>query len=106
MPFISTTSVYYSNYSASTLLDNLLNQPIENYTRNAKGKNDYFRLFNMKAPNKHLNQDRAKNLLPDKDESTYFMNKTATPIHLVSGDLNFCKRSVTGSRDDKNVTLK
>jgi hypothetical protein len=34
VPFISTTSAYYSNYSASTLLDNLLNQPIENYTRN------------------------------------------------------------------------
>ena len=34
VPFISTTSAYYSNYSASTILDNLLNQPIENYTRN------------------------------------------------------------------------
>ena len=34
IPFISTTSAYYSNYSASTILGNLLNQPIENYTRN------------------------------------------------------------------------
>jgi hypothetical protein len=34
VPFISTTSAYYSNYSSSTILDNLLNQPIENYTRN------------------------------------------------------------------------
>ena len=34
VPFISTTSAYYSNYSASTILGNLLNQPIENYTRN------------------------------------------------------------------------
>jgi len=34
IPFISTTSAFYSNYSASTILDNLLNQPIENYTRN------------------------------------------------------------------------
>ena len=34
VPFISTTSTYYSNYSASTILGNLLNQPIENYIRN------------------------------------------------------------------------
>jgi len=34
VPFISTTSAYYSNYSSSTIIDNLLNQPIENYTRN------------------------------------------------------------------------
>jgi hypothetical protein len=34
IPFISTTSAYYSNYSASTILGNLLNQPIENYVRN------------------------------------------------------------------------
>ena len=34
VPFISTTSAYYSNYSGSTILNNLLNQPIENYTRN------------------------------------------------------------------------
>jgi hypothetical protein len=34
VPFISTTSAYYNNYSASTILSNLLNQPIENYIRN------------------------------------------------------------------------
>jgi len=34
IPFISTTSTYYSNYSTSTILGNLLNQPIENYVRN------------------------------------------------------------------------
>ena len=34
VPFISTTSAYYSSYSTSTILNNLLNQPIENYTRN------------------------------------------------------------------------
>jgi hypothetical protein len=34
VPFISTTSAYYSNYSGSTILNNLLNQPIENYIRN------------------------------------------------------------------------
>lgn len=34
IPFISTTSAYYRNYSASTILGNLLNQPIENYTKN------------------------------------------------------------------------
>ena len=33
IPFISTTSAYYRNYSTSTILGNLLNQPIENYTR-------------------------------------------------------------------------
>jgi hypothetical protein len=34
VPFISTTSAYYSSYSTSTILSNLLNQPIENYIRN------------------------------------------------------------------------
>jgi len=34
VPFVSTTSAYYSNYTASTILSNLLNQPIDNYIKN------------------------------------------------------------------------
>jgi len=34
VPFISTTAAYYSNYTASTILGNLLNQPIDNYIKN------------------------------------------------------------------------
>ena len=34
IPFISTTAEYYNSYSTSTIINNLLNQPIENYIKN------------------------------------------------------------------------